>query len=88
MRDLNLAITIRETAIELASSEEEIDRIVIKLLDVDIFAEIKNKPSLGELGILFGLKKERIRQIYNLCINKIRTYSSEINSLDEYIYEG
>jgi DNA-directed RNA polymerase sigma subunit (sigma70/sigma32) len=86
MKNNNLAKVIRETAEELALlSNQNTTQIVIKLLHVDIFSEIKDNPSWQDIGILFNISKGRARQIDYTARKKIQKYSKQTRMLQEHI---
>lgn len=94
MKKNYLATVLREVALDFSSNSKELDKIVVKLLDVRIFAELKDKPSLEELSIIFGVTRERIRQIERQAISHLRTHCENnsllknfIDSIDIYIRE-
>lgn len=85
MKQNHIAIVLRETAIELSSNTKDIDKIVIKLLDCNLFSRLKEKPTLEELAILFGVTRERMRQIERQGISKLKNLWDKNNMLQNFI---
>lgn len=86
MNQNHLATIIRETAIELSHvCDYDVNYIVIKLINVDIFSSIKDNPSWQEIGILFNVSKGRARQIEHMARKKVQKYSKQTGLLIEHI---
>ena len=83
----NIKQLVTKESVNLANinNTKDIDKIVIKLLDCNLFSRLKEKPTLEELAILFGVTRERMRQIERQGISKLKNLWDKNNMLQDFI---
>lgn len=75
-------LDLEETKALLAQEVERLNRLKRRQRDlVHLAAEESREKSFREIGETLGLSEERVRQIHNIALAKIRTRHSDLADL-------